>query len=112
MPGKRKASRARRGRQKAVLRCGPVSSAPSSNPSARLSDHVAELATPSIHKDEGLIQGRKHDSNAFRVKGEDQVFKGGAKARRHTASCTPIDLPIEPHERRGGANGTEGLQTR
>ena len=30
-----------------------------------------------------------------------------AEARRPTASSTPI----EPHERRGGANGTEGLQT-
>ena len=46
----------------------PFSSAPSANPSATLSDDIAALATPSIHKDEGLIQARKHGSNAFRVK--------------------------------------------
>ena len=38
------------------------------NPSASLSVHVADLATPSIHKDKGVIQARKCDSKAFRVK--------------------------------------------
>ena len=46
----------------------PVSSVPPDNPSASLSVHVADLATPSIHKDEGLIQARKSGSKAFRVK--------------------------------------------
>ena len=46
----------------------PFSSAPSANPSATLSDYIAALATPSIHKDEGLNQARKCGSNAFRVK--------------------------------------------
>ena len=64
----RKAVGASPGRQKAVLPCSPVSSVPPDNPSASLSVHVADLATPSIHKDEGLIQARKSGSKAFRVK--------------------------------------------
>ena len=58
----------------------PFSSAPSANPSATLSDYIAALATPSIHKDEGLNQARKCGSHAFRVargSNEGQVFKGG-----------------------------------
>ena len=77
-----------RGRQKAVFAMRPVSSAPSSNANASLSDDITALATPSIHKDEGLIQAPKCGSNAPSASNEGQVFKGGessaADGEQHT----------------------------
>ena len=85
----------------------PFSSAPSANPSATLSDYIAALATPSIHKDEGLNQARKCGSHAFRVKNEGQVFKGGeslaADGEQHTDRAIGSAGPCEVHPRsRGG----------
>ena len=96
-------SRALFGGQKAVLRCGPVSSAPSANPSATLSDDIGTsprwprrpfIRTKASTKRENAVPTPSASN-------EGQVFKGGESlavdGEQHTDRAIGSAGPCEVH---------------